>query len=177
MAKTADYGLGEFPYPRGWLMVAAADKVTRVPTEARFFGEDEVLYRGASGRPVVLDAYCPHMGAHLAVGPIGASALRGVQGGCIKRTRVHPGLAVQSDDDILEAYLRFGNTAFHVSGTCRTGSDERSVVDPTLKVCGVDRLRVVDTSIMPTLVSGNTNAPAMAIELRAAKILEQDDHR
>ena len=88
-----------------------------------------------------------------------------------------PGLAVQSDDDILEAYLRFGNTAFHVSGTCRMGSDERSVVDPTLKVRGVDRLRVVDTSIMPTLVSGNTNAPAMAIALRAAKILEQDDHR
>ena len=88
-----------------------------------------------------------------------------------------PGLSVQSDDDILEAYLRFGNTAFHVSGTCRMGSDERSVVDPTLKVRGIERLRVVDTSIMPTLVSGNTNAPAMAIALRAAKILEQDDHR
>ena len=62
MAKTADYGLGEFPYPRGWLMVAAADKVTRVPTEARFFGQDVVLYRGASGRPVMLDAYCPPHG-------------------------------------------------------------------------------------------------------------------
>jgi 3-ketosteroid 9alpha-monooxygenase subunit A len=79
MAKTADYGLGEFPFPRGWLMVAASDRLTAVPAEARFFGQDVVLYRGASGRPVMLDAYCPHMGAHLAVGPTGASAQHSMQ--------------------------------------------------------------------------------------------------
>ncbi|MDB6062502.1 MAG: hypothetical protein JWM78_2605 [Verrucomicrobiaceae bacterium] len=79
MAKTADYGIGPFTYPRGWLMVAASAAVTSVPSEARFFGEDVVLYRGASGKAVMLNAYCPHMGAHLAVGAISATALHCVQ--------------------------------------------------------------------------------------------------
>jgi 3-ketosteroid 9alpha-monooxygenase subunit A len=79
MAKTADYGLGEFTYPRGWLMVAASDTVTAVPSEGRFFGEDVVFYRGASGRPAMLGAYCPHMGAHLGVGLGGATARKGLQ--------------------------------------------------------------------------------------------------
>ncbi len=79
MAKTSEYGIGEFTYPRGWMMVAASEKVTEIPSEARFFGEDVVLYRGASGRPVMLEAYCPHMGAHLAVGPTGATARHCVQ--------------------------------------------------------------------------------------------------
>src|SRR3546814_19912043 len=60
-------------------MVAASVSVTTIPSEARFFGADVVLYRGASGRPVMLEAYCPHMGAHLAVGASGATALHGVQ--------------------------------------------------------------------------------------------------
>jgi 3-ketosteroid 9alpha-monooxygenase subunit A len=79
MAKTADYDLGEYTFPRGWLMVASSAKVTSVPNEARFFGQDLVLYRGASGRPYMVDAYCPHMGAHLAVGRTGATAQRGMQ--------------------------------------------------------------------------------------------------
>lgn len=79
MATSRDYGLGEFDYPRGWMMVTAADRLSATPIEARVFGEDVVLYRGASGRPVMLDAYCPHMGAHLAVGPTGATALHCVQ--------------------------------------------------------------------------------------------------
>ena len=75
MAKTADYGIGEFTFPRGWLMVAASDKLGPRPIEAQFCGHDVVLYRGESGRAVMLDAYCPHMGAHLAVGGSGATAL------------------------------------------------------------------------------------------------------
>ena len=66
MATSADYGLGEFTYPRGWFMVGRSDDATAVPQAVRFFGQDLVLYRGKSGRPVLMEAYCPHMGTHLA---------------------------------------------------------------------------------------------------------------
>jgi len=82
-----------------------------------------------------------------------------------------PGPQVQSDEEMLAAFRRYGQTAYHVAGTCRMGTDEHAVLDPELKVRGVDGLRVIDTSIMPTLVSGNTNAPAMAIAMRAAEII------
>jgi choline dehydrogenase-like flavoprotein len=82
-----------------------------------------------------------------------------------------PGPVYSSDDELVEAYSRFGSTAFHVSGTCRMGADAGSVVDPQLRVRGVQALRVVDTSIMPTLISGNTNGAAMAMGLRAAELI------
>jgi choline dehydrogenase-like flavoprotein len=82
-----------------------------------------------------------------------------------------PGPAYSSDDELVEAYSQFGSTAFHVSGTCRMGADAGSVVDPQLRVRGVQALRVVDTSIMPTLISGNTNGAAMAMGLRAAELI------
>lgn len=67
MATTKDYGLGEFTFPRGWFMVADATKVTSTPLAVRFFGQDFALYRGKeSGKVILLDAYCPHMGTHLA---------------------------------------------------------------------------------------------------------------
>jgi len=84
-----------------------------------------------------------------------------------------PGPRIQTDDDILQNAISLGGTAFHISGTCRMGMDENAVLDPQLRVRGVEGLRVVDTSIMPTLVSGNTNAPAMAIALRAADFIRQ----
>ncbi|MDX9688487.1 GMC family oxidoreductase [Halopseudomonas formosensis] len=82
-----------------------------------------------------------------------------------------PGLQVQTDDEMLAAFRRYGQTAFHVAGTCRMGTDADAVLDPELRVRGVDGLRVIDTSIMPSLISGNTNAPAMAIAMRAAEII------
>ena len=66
MATTAEYKLGEFTFPRGWFMVAESTEATQKPLAIRFFGQDMVLYRGESGRAVVLDAYCPHMGTHFA---------------------------------------------------------------------------------------------------------------
>ena len=66
MAKTADYGLGEYCFPRGWFMVATSQEVTTTPISVRYFGEDMALYRGHSGRVFLVEAYCPHMGTHLA---------------------------------------------------------------------------------------------------------------
>jgi len=66
MARTQDYGLGEFTFPRGWFMVADAEELKERPLPLRFFGQEFALYRGKSGKVVMLDAYCPHMGTHLA---------------------------------------------------------------------------------------------------------------
>ncbi len=82
-----------------------------------------------------------------------------------------PGPRIKTDEDVLQNAINLGGTAFHIAGTCRMGADDAAVLDPQLRVRGVQGLRVVDTSIMPTLVSGNTNAPAMAIALRAADFI------
>lgn len=68
MAVSKDYKLGKFNFPRGWFMVAEASELGAEPMPLRFFGKDFVLYRGASGKLIVLDAHCIHMGAHLASG-------------------------------------------------------------------------------------------------------------
>jgi choline dehydrogenase len=84
---------------------------------------------------------------------------------------LNPGPRCQSDEDLL-AYARDkGTTVFHPTSTCRMGPDDRAVVDETLRVKGFDRLRVADASIMPTLVSGNTNAAAIMIGEKAADMI------
>ncbi|MGB0288579.1 Rieske 2Fe-2S domain-containing protein [Aequoribacter sp.] len=65
MAKAADYGLGPKTFPTGWFIVAESSELDKGPMAIRFFGRDLALYRGESGNPVVLDAYCKHMGTHL----------------------------------------------------------------------------------------------------------------
>jgi len=82
-----------------------------------------------------------------------------------------PGADIKDDDDLLEASFRCGYTGFHVTGTCRMGSDDAAVLDPQLRVRGIGALRVVDASIMPALISGNTSGPCMAIGWRAAEMI------
>ena len=66
MATSAEYKLGEFAFPRGWFMVGGSEDATTTPRAVRYFAEDMVLYRGESGRVFLVEAYCPHMGTHLA---------------------------------------------------------------------------------------------------------------
>lgn len=87
-----------------------------------------------------------------------------------------PGPEARTDDDLLNFARRHGATIFHPSGTCRMGSDDQAVVDPTLRVRGVDRLWVVDCSIMPTLVSGNTNLPAIMIGEKASDLILEGEN-
>jgi choline dehydrogenase len=76
---------------------------------------------------------------------------------------LYPGPDARSDGAILEFIRRKAETIYHPIGTCKMGVDEMAVVDPALKVRGLDGLFVVDASVMPTLVSGNTNAPTIMI--------------
>lgn len=85
-----------------------------------------------------------------------------------------PGPAATTDTDLLEFARDHGATIFHPSGTCRMGSDPEAVVDPRLRVRGLDGLWVVDCSVMPTLVSGNTNLPVMMIAEKAADMIRAD---
>ena len=85
-----------------------------------------------------------------------------------------PGPQMTSDADLLEFARSSGTTVFHPTSTCRMGQDERAVVDEWLRVRGVGGLRVVDASIMPTVVSGNTNAAAVMIGEKGADMILQD---
>ena len=82
-----------------------------------------------------------------------------------------PGASVRSDDEILEFARENGATIFHPTGTCKMGSDRMAVTDASLRVRGIAGLRVVDCSIMPTLVSGNTHAPAVMIAEKASDMI------
>ena len=82
-----------------------------------------------------------------------------------------PGAAVQSDAELEQFIRATAETEYHPVGTCKMGSDPMAVVDERLRVCGIERLRVVDASIMPTLVSGNTNAPVIMIAEKAAALM------
>lgn len=85
-----------------------------------------------------------------------------------------PGPEVQSDAQILEAFKQRGQSGYHAAGTCRMGTDARAVLDARLRVRGAQALRVIDLSSFPTLVSGNTNAPVMAVAARAADLILED---
>jgi choline dehydrogenase len=91
----------------------------------------------------------------------------------VKR-EVKPGPDATSDADLLEFCRNNGATIFHPTGTCRMGSDPLAVVDARLRVHGIGGLRVVDCSAMPTLVSGNTNAPAVMMAEKAVDLLRED---
>jgi len=85
-----------------------------------------------------------------------------------------PGASVRTDDEILDFAREYGATIFHPTGTCKMGSDPMAVTDARLRVHGIGGLRVVDCSIMPTLVSGNTHAPAVMIAEKASDMILAD---
>ena len=151
--------LGYFTRPesRGWTHIASADAAQAPVINANHFAEE-------IDRQKALDLF--KWLRRLGQQPALARWISAETGA---------GAEFQSDEEILANLLKLGGTSFHIAGTAAMGADESSVVDPKLRVRGIDGVRVCDTSIMPTLVSGNTNAPAMAIAMNAADMILTKD--
>jgi len=90
------------------------------------------------------------------------------------REELTPGVERASDAELTEEIRLRAMTVYHPAGSCKMGVDEMAVVDPTLKVRGLEGLRVADASIMPQVTGGNTNAPCMMIGERAAALVQRD---
>lgn len=141
------------PYSRGTVTIASADPLTAPLIDPNYFSDPE-------------DMRAARAALRMARELIAMSAFDAFRG-----PEYAPGSAVQSDAD-LDQYIRNNaNSIYHAVGTCRMGTDPMSVVDPTLKVHGVEGLRVVDASIMPDVVSANTNATVLMIAEKASDII------
>jgi choline dehydrogenase-like flavoprotein len=146
------------PKSRGTLRLASADAQAAPLIDPRFLSHEddlEILVRGFKlvRRIFAQPVFAPFDGANPG------------------RELYHA--TVRTDDEIRSAIRARADTIYHPVGTCRMGSDTRAVVDPELRVRGVEGLRVIDASVMPTLVSGNTNAPVVMIAERASDLIRR----
>ena len=141
------------PRSRGWVRLRSADPTDkpRILTNSLADPEDvEALVAGArlARKIAAAEPFASRLGRELL-----------------------PGAEVETDQDLADDLRGTVDLVYHPVGTCRMGSDEDAVVDPELRVRGVDGLRVVDASIFPLIPSGNTNAPTIAVAERAADLI------
>jgi len=101
---------------------------------------------------------------------LGAPALAELSEG-----EIAPGPEIDSLDTAKDYALKHGNTIYHPVGTCKMGEDPMAVVDPRLRVHGIAGLRVIDASVMPTVTTGNTNAPTIMIAEKGAAMILEDN--
>ena len=143
------------PRARGSVRLASADPLAAPKVDPRFFGDPEDLRLTVAGLRYAREV--------LATSPVR---------GMIDR-EIFPGPDVMSDEALAAHCRRTVKTNYHPVGTCRMGreTDRDAVVTPDLKVRGIEGLRIVDASIMPTITSGNTNAPVLAIADKAVDIM------
>lgn len=143
------------PESRGTIRLASPDPLAHPAIDPRYLSapEDvETLYRGielarAIGRQPAFEDY--------------------------RKAEVWPGEGIQGRDAVVAAMREWGETIYHPVGTCRMGVDDKAVVDGHLRVNGVEGLRVVDASVMPYLVSGNTNAPTIMVAEKASDLIAE----
>lgn len=161
MAFTREPGMQLFGYPlrstsEGGVTIQSADPRDPALIEPNYLATDHdrtlsVAMVRAMRRMMAADCLAPFIGAEMA----------------------HTAQA-RTDDEILDAFRQYGQSGYHAVGTCRMGGDPAAVVDSRLRVRGVERLRVMDCSVYPALLSGNTNGPTMALAWRAADLFLED---
>jgi choline dehydrogenase len=138
------------PRSRGRVQIASADPLAAPRIETNYLSEDLDRRTIVAGIRMLRDIYAQ-------------PAFREWMD-----DEVLPGRDCASDRQVLDFAREKGGTVFHAAGTCRMGSDDRAVVDPQLRVQGVARLRVIDASVMPEIVSTNTNAASIMIGEKGA---------
>ncbi len=141
------------PHSRGHLAIRSGDSREPIAIHANYLSEAEDL-------EMMLE--CIRLSRRILEQP----AFR-----AFRAHEIYPGDDVRDRDALIEFIRTKAETIYHPVGTCRMGSDPHAVVDPQLKVRGLEGLRVVDASIMPTLVGGNTNAPTVMIAEKAADMI------
>ncbi len=144
------------PDSEGYVAITSSDPAAPLDIEANFFATQHDRDTGV--------ALFKKMRELFSQDPISSYLVR----------ELVPGADVTSDDAIIDACLNDGYCGYHAVGTCAMGPADEDVVDPELRVRGVDKLRVMDCSVMPTMVSGNLNGPAMAMAWRAADLILSD---
>jgi len=144
------------PASRGWVRIKAPDPMTYPEIRLNYLSAPE-------DRRVAVD------GMRFTRRIMAAKALAKY-----RPAEFRPGPAVQSDEDLARAAGELGTTIFHPIGTCAMGNGPQAVVDARLRVRGIERLRVIDASIMPRITSGNTNAPTTAIAEKGARMVLED---
>ncbi len=142
-----------YPRSRGTLRLASADPTAAPLIDYGFFTDPNDVEVLAEGTEMIRE--------------IMASA---AFGGGVK-AEIHPGPGIPNGPELRHALRERSTSVYHGVGTCRMGVDERAVVDPELKVRGIEGLRVADASIMPSITGGNTNAPCYMIGEKAAEII------
>jgi choline dehydrogenase len=143
------------PLSRGRVALASADPAAKVRIHANYLGDPQ----GFDLR-VLIEA------VRLSRRILQQPAFRDWQAG-----EIFPGEDARDDAALADFVRRKAETIYHPVGTCRMGADARAVVDPQLRVNGVAALRVVDASVMPRLIGGNTNAPTVMIAERAGDLV------
>ena len=141
------------PKSHGRLRLATASPFDKPLIDPNYFAEPDDMRRTIAG-------------IRLNRRILAAPAFEAVRG-----EELTPGPGRDSDDEIEDYVRRTASTTWHPMGTCKMGVDDMAVVDPSLRVRGLDRLRVVDASVMPEMVSGNLNAPTMMIAEKAADLI------
>ncbi|MGD9540338.1 GMC family oxidoreductase [Methylocystis sp.] len=141
------------PRSRGKVALASADPLDRPMIDFNYFSDPD-------------DLRCSVAGVRWNLRILYAKAFDDIRG-----DEVAPGVNARSETDLESFVRRTASTTWHPAGTCKMGEDDTAVVDSQLRVRGIEGLRVIDASIMPTIVSGNTNAPTIMIAEKAADII------